>query len=114
MPDNKKPKGTSQSDKKNVVSYTSPKFGSTIQVDTSGFSSGAKKFNATAKYPSGTISNKTEQGITKDFITNKKGAERIIKLQQGKSSVGSIPVKGKSFSRPDTPLASTPQPKKIV
>jgi hypothetical protein len=115
MPDNKKkPKGTSGSSVKNIVSYTSPTYGSTISVDTSGFSSGAKRFNATSSYPSNTLSNKSDKSVTRDFITNRKGASQVISAQQGKTKSPSVPVKKGSYTRPDTPLASTPEPKKII
>ena len=113
MPDNKKPIGTSKSDKKNIVSYTSPKYGSTLSVDTSGYSSNAKRFGATASYPAGTLANKSSKSVTRDFVTNRKGAESIMRAQQGKSKSASAPVKGQSVSRPDTPLANTPEPKLI-
>ena len=119
LTDKKKPIGTAKSDKKNVVSYTSKKYGSTAEVDTSGFSSGAKKFNASIKYPAGSLSNReargsqVKEGAVKDFVTNRRGASRIIAA--GKTlGINNIilPTKGGTSSRPDTPLAATPKPKK--
>ena len=84
MNDRKKnPKGTASSEKKNVVSVsrTNPKYGTLkIDVDTSGFSSGARRYGATREFTSNAGTT-----VKKEMTTNRRGAEMAILKQQGRS-----------------------------
>jgi hypothetical protein len=84
MNDKKKnPKGTANSDKKNVVSVsrTNPKYGTLkIDVDTSGFSGGARRFGATKEF-----TNNAGTTVKKELTTNRRGAKMTMLKQQGKS-----------------------------
>lgn len=117
----KKPRGTAKSNPKNVVSYTSPKYGSTLDVDTSGYASGAKRFSASMSRLKGSLSNRDERGnmrkdgMIEDFVTTRKGAEAAMKAQQGKSKnadVVRVPTKGGIVPRGYSLLTSRPKPKK--
>jgi len=118
--DKKKPIGTAKSDKKNVVTYVSPKYGSTSQVDTSGYSSGAKRFGATMTYPAGSNSVRNSEpkvqreGAIKEFTTNRKGADRIIATSKGEpnKSILTLPLRGKAKTTYATPKVK-PVTKKI-
>ena len=121
MNDKKKPKGTAKSNPKNIVSYTSPKYGSTLDVDTSGYASGAKRFSASMSRPKGSLSKRDERGnqmrygVIEDFVTTRKGAERAIKAQQGKSKNADavrVPVRGGVVPRGASILTSRPKRKK--
>jgi hypothetical protein len=79
----KNPKGTASSEKKNVVSVsrTNPKYGTLkIDVDTFGFSKGARRYGATKEF-----TNNAGTTVKKEMTTNRRGAEMTILKQQGRS-----------------------------
>lgn len=117
----KKPRGTAKSNPKDIVSYTSKKYGSTLDVDTSGYASGAKRFSASLSRPKGSLSNRDgrgnqmRDGVIEDFVTTRKGAEDAIKGQQGEKNnpYGThIAVRGSIVPRGYSLLTSRPKPKK--
>ena len=76
------------------LEYTYPKSGVKVKMDTTGFSSGAKRFPTTmtrAKKQSGPSFGGPR--AESKFATNRKGAERMIEATQGKNENPGFPMR---------------------
>ena len=76
------------------LKYTYPKSGVKVEMDTTGFSAGAKRFPTTitrAKKQSGPSFGGPR--AESKFATNRKGAERMIEATQGKNENPGFPMR---------------------